>query len=114
MENSSLPSNEDDDSYTDQFDPTFLNARREALIIFCVWLVALCWCIPYCYFNGYNVADPENIPTTLGMPSWVVWGIAVPWIVADIFTVWFCFFYMKDDDLGLSPEELAQQDQAGA
>jgi len=48
------------------------------------------------------------------MPSWVVWGIAVPWIVADIFTVWFCFFYMKDDDLGLSPEELAQQDQAGA
>ena len=58
--------------------------------------------------------DPENIPTTLGMPSWVVWGIAVPWIVADIFTVWFCFFYMKDDDLGLSPEELAQQDQAGA
>lgn len=99
--------NDDAELYSDELDPTFVNSRREACIIFCAWLVALGWCVPYCYLNGYNVAEAENIPTTIGMPSWVVWGIAVPWIAADVFTVWFCFFYMKNDDLGVSPEELA-------
>jgi len=105
--------NDDAELYTDELDPTFVNSRREACIIFCAWLVALCWCVPFCYLNGYNVADPENIPTTFGMPSWVVWGIAVPWIAADVFTVWFCFFYMKNDDLGVSPEELAAIEAEG-
>ena len=106
--------NDDAELYTDELDPTFVNSRREACIIFCAWLVALCWCVPFCYLNGYNVADPENVPTTFGMPSWVVWGIAVPWIAADVFTVWFCFFYMKNDDLGVSPEELAAIEAEGS
>lgn len=86
-------------------DPVFLHSRREALIIFCAWLAGLVWAVPYCYTNGYigNV-DPENVKTILGIPSWVFWGIAVPWLVADIFTTWFVFFYMADDDLGEAHE----------
>ena len=90
-----------------EYDPIFLNSRREAIIIFCLWLVGLIWAVPFCYLNGYlgNV-DPENISTIWGIPSWLFWGIFIPWIVADIFTTWFCFCYMKDDDLGETHEGL--------
>ena len=35
----------------------------------------------------------------LGFPSWVFWGIALPWLAANLFTFWFCLFRMKDDPL---------------
>ena len=80
------------------WDPVFLNARREALIIFLVWIAAFVWAVPYCYFTGYGSA--EQLETVLGIPSWAFWGIAVPWIVANVFTVWFCLRFMRDDPLG--------------
>ena len=98
MSSSSLPDK-------NQYDPTFVNSRREAIVIFGSWVVALIWAVPYCYLNGYNVADPENIKTVFGIPAWLFWGIAAPWIVANLFTTWFCFAYMKDDDLGVNPDE---------
>ncbi len=81
------------------YDLTFLHARREALIIFAVWVLALFWAVPYCYFNGYGL-NPAELETVWGVPSWVFWGIGAPWILADIFTCWFCLSYMADDDLG--------------
>lgn len=96
----------DQDLASIEYDSLFLNARREAIIIFIVWIVALLWCVPYCYINGYpSVYEPENLKTIMGIPSWLFWGIAFPWLVADIFTVWFCFFYMAEDDLGGAPED---------
>ncbi len=86
---------------TPEYDPTFLHSRREAAIIFGVWAAALVWTIPYCYFNGYTtLPSPDALETVWGVPSWVFWGVAFPWLLADLFTVWFCFFYMADDDLG--------------
>ena len=88
-----------------EYDPVFLHARREAIVIFCTWLVALLWAVPYCYKYGYNIADPSQIKTVLGVPSWLFWGIAVPWIVANLFTTWFCFGFMKDAELVDGPDE---------
>jgi len=92
----------------EQYDPVYLNARREALIIFCVWAACLLWAVPYCYFNGYTSGDEafqaESFATIWGVPSWVFWGIAMPWMAANVFTIWFCFFYMADDDLGIAHE----------
>ena len=88
-----------------EYDPVFLHARREAIVIFCTWLVALIWAVPYCYMHGYNVADPSQIKTVFGIPSWLFWGIAVPWIVANLFTTWFCFGFMKDAELVDGPDE---------
>ena len=90
-----------------ELDPTFVHARREAIVIFCLWATGLAWAVPFCWFTGYahRFAPHEVIPTTLGIPTWLFWGIFAPWVVADIFTIWFCFFYMKDDDLGESNEE---------
>lgn len=91
-----------------EYDPVFLNSRREAIVIFCLWAVGLIWAVPFCYFTGYftGEVDADNISTILGIPAWLFWGIFIPWIVADVFTTWFCFCYMKDDDLG---EELGEE-----
>ena len=87
----------------DEWDPTFLHARREAIVIFFTWFAALIWAVPFCYVNGYG-PDVDTSNTTWGIPSWLFWGILVPWIVADVFATWFCFCYMKNDDLGTTPE----------
>ena len=89
----------DETGHQVEYDPVFLHARREAIIIFSVWVLALLWAVPYCYLNGYTSDFDVQIDTMLGVPSWVLWGVAVPWLLADIFTVWFCFCYMADDDL---------------
>ena len=77
------------------WDPVFLHSRREALVIFAVWLAALAWAVPFCYLTGYGAGGEPA--TMLGIPSWAFWGIAVPWILANVFTVWFCFRFMEDD-----------------
>jgi hypothetical protein len=94
-----------DEPHSAEYDPTFLHSRREAVVIFGAWLAGLLWAVPFCYFNGYaeNI-DPESFPTVWGIPRWLFWGIFVPWIVADIFTTWFCFWYMADDDLDAAGE----------
>lgn len=97
-------SNPFDEGEPIEYDSGFLNSRREAVIIFCVWLAALLWAVPYCYLNGYGTVAPGELKTTWGIPTWLFWGILAPWIVADVVTTWFCFFYMKDDDLGEAHE----------
>jgi hypothetical protein len=96
-----------------EYDPVFLHARREAIVIFCTWVVALLWAVPYCYMYGYNVADPSKIKTVFGIPSWLFWGIAAPWIVANLFTTWFCFGFMKDAELVDGSDADEQSGQPG-
>ena len=81
-----------------QLDPTFVNTRREAKLIFAAWVAALLWVVPYCALRGYGVG--AAIDTVWGIPSWVFWGIAVPWATASAFALWFSFRVMTDDDLG--------------
>jgi len=82
-------------------DPVFLNARREAIAIIILWGVAFAWTVPYCYLNGYNTpTDPSELELIWGIPSWVVWGVALPWVVCGAASILLCIFYIKDDDLG--------------
>ena len=46
-----------------------------------------------------------SIGLVLGMPDWVFWSVVLPWGLSLVFSFWFCFFYMSDDDLGRDPEE---------
>ncbi|MBW3596627.1 MAG: YhdT family protein [Planctomycetes bacterium] len=88
------------------YDPLYLHARREAVFILSVFAICLAWSVGVCYADGY-LAPGESVaevPTVLGMPRWVFWGIFVPWIFADVMTVVFCFFFMTDDDLGVAHE----------
>lgn len=89
-----------------RFDPFFLNARREAVIILIAWAVCLIWTVGYSALAGYGV-DPDQVSIILGMPSWVFWGVLVPWIAATVFSVWFSLVYIADDDLGTTHGEEA-------
>jgi hypothetical protein len=81
-------------------DPVFLNSRREFLIIMAVWALCLLWVVPYSYIFGYHtVTDPADLKLVLGMPSWVVWGVGAPWMVANVITIVLCLWVIKEDDL---------------
>jgi hypothetical protein len=79
------------------------NARREGLLILGVWLAALVWSVSVGYFAGSPPKGGE-LSLVLGMPAWVFWGVVLPWGLCLLFSVWFCFAYIADDDLGRDPE----------
>ena len=85
-------------------DPVLKNARREGLIIASAWLATTIVCCTTCYILGYRTKSHpyglEDIRPILGVPSWFVWGILLPWSLCALFTVWFVAFFMTDDDLG--------------
>lgn len=80
------------------------NARREGVVILSVWAIALVWCVGVGYWYGYG-RDPESIKLIWGVPDWVFWSVMVPWVLCLLFSIWFCFVFMSDDDLGHDPEE---------
>ena len=69
-----------------------------------VWATALAWSVGFAALRGYG-RDAADIRLVLGMPDWVFWGVLVPWVVCLVFSVWFCFRFMADDDLGRDPDE---------
>jgi len=93
-----------------KFDPVFLHARREALVILAVWVACLIWSMSVYMWLGYGPAA-EGVDLWWGIPRWVVIGIALPWLAADLFAAWFCFFYMADDDLGEAREGLDLEEE---
>ena len=80
------------------------HARREGLLIMAVWALALVWSVGSGYVLGYG-RDPQQIRLFLGIPDWVFWSVVLPWGICLAFSVWFCFVFMADDDLGHDPEE---------
>ena len=85
-------------------DPTYRNARKEAIGIGLIWFASMVYCCVYSYIHGYIRADrpltKDDIAPIWGIPSWVVWGVLVPWIVCSVLTFWYAGFFMSDDDLG--------------
>ena len=81
-----------------EYDPVYLHAKKEAQIILWAWFVCLIWTVGYCAVFGYGI-ETDELKLFAGVPSWVFWGVVVPWIVATVFSVWFGLFFMKDDEL---------------
>jgi hypothetical protein len=96
MTNSSAPA--------DREQELLKHARREGLVILLVWAIALIWSVSVSYLWGYNRPAAE-ILLILGIPDWVFWSVFVPWGLAFIFSIWFCFAFIADDDLGKDPED---------
>lgn len=81
-------------------DPVYLHSRREALAILLLWGGAFAWTITYCYQFGYGQrVDTEQLDLVMGMPSWVVWGVAAPWIVCGTTSILMSLYFIQDDDL---------------
>jgi len=82
----------------EEFDPLYVNAKREAWWILAAFLVCLVWTVGYSALFGYEI-DASELTLVMGMPSWVFWGIFVPWMSATVFSVWFGLSYMNDDSV---------------
>jgi hypothetical protein len=83
-------------------DPVLKSARREALIVFATWIIALAYTIGYCARYGYG-RKVEDLRYVYGFPDWVFWGIVVPWGVCVVFSWVFASVLMTDEDLGEDP-----------
>lgn len=92
------------DSAAARVDPVFRHARFEAIFIAALWALCTAYCCGYSYLYGYIRPGRElgraDIQPILGMPSWVFWGIFIPWIVCGAINIAFCVFLVKEDDLG--------------
>ena len=82
----------------DQLGESFRQARRELRFQLITWGAFAAWVVGYGAFNAY-AAETANVQMTLGMPSWVMWGIAVPWFLAFVITVYFAGWFMQDTEL---------------
>ncbi len=68
---------------------------KEAIWILGIWVGFASWVLGYAAVHAYP-KDPSSMGLTFGLPTWVVWGILVPWILATMITIWFCLFVMED------------------
>ena len=96
-------------------DPVWKNGLHEMWIILGVCAVTLAVVTSVSYGLGIPAETTETgkIQLILGMPSWVVLGVLLPWIAATIFAVWFSLCYMADDDLGVELEEESLSGEEG-
>ena len=76
-------------------DPVVLSGRREALITFAVFVVAVTYTVVYCTLNGYE-RNVEQMTFILGFPDWVFWGVLAPWAVCTGIGVWMSFYFITD------------------
>src|SRR5712691_4824184 len=80
------------------------HARREGLLVMAVWAAGLVWSTVVGYLLGYD-KPADQVRLIFGMPAWVFWAVVIPWVICLLFSVWFCFVFMADDDLGQDPGE---------
>lgn len=90
-----------------ELDPVFQHAKRETIVLLVTFTLFLVWSISVSVYLGYRAPDESTFRTVFGIPDWVFWGIALPWVAANVFTFGFGLFYMADDPLG---EALDEQD----
>lgn len=86
------------------FRRTFLNCRREAVVILAAWGFFLVWTIGSAALLGYGT-PPDQEGTLLGIPEWAFWGVLTPWIGATVFSVLFGLLSVSEDDLGETASE---------
>ena len=87
--------------------------RREALVVLVIMTVALGVSSTILYSQGYLAPDqrPAQPVLILGIPSWVMWGLVIPWLATIVVTWLFALFVMKDDEPYVEvPDALRQRD----
>lgn len=82
-------------------DPVYVHARSETTVIASLCVLFLVITLIVCGSLGYDKSPTEiaQVDATMGMPTWVFWGLLVPWIMVNILTTLFCFTWMSEDDL---------------
>lgn len=99
----------DKDEWT--WDPAYRACLRELLAISAMFIALLAWTIGLCYFSGYGEAAGTPVGVVAGIPRWFLWGVAAPWAVGTVVSIWFALAYMTDHE---PPVEEKEATEAGA
>ena len=78
-------------------DATWKHSLREAAWILGIAAFFMVWTVGYSYLFGYG--EDALIDLTWGMPTWVFWGIAVPWAAAVLVSIAFAIWFIEEDSL---------------
>ena len=73
---------------------------KEAKLVALVWLCGLIYSTIIFVCFGYPSPEdrPDSPSLTLGMPSWVFWGLFFPWFIQIGVTILFALRVIKDDE----------------
>jgi hypothetical protein len=72
---------------------SYRKSRREAIVAALLWALAAVWTIGSSYVLGYD----QPATSLWGFPSWVVWGVFLPWIVFFLLHCWYSLVFLRDD-----------------
>ena len=83
----------------EELGESFRQSRKELWVMLGTWLFFALWTWGY---NSIFAGEKQeaSVDTLFGMPRWVVVGVAGPWLLALVVTVWFATSFMKDTSLG--------------
>ncbi len=85
------------------------SARREALFVGLLWVTACAYTVGYAALFAYRADAAAS--RVLGIPSWVLWGVVLPWLVCTVVTAWYALAGIRDQDLG--QDHAAPGEEAG-
>ena len=94
-------------------DPVLKSSRREAVVALVIFIAAFAYTVGYSVLNGYGPPAEGRLTFVLGFPSWIFWGVVVPWVSCLGLSWWFAFGFMTDEDLGKDPELAAGEEPDG-
>ena len=88
---------------------SFRQSRLEMWFMLGAWVIFFAVVTWICGALAFKpVVNEEGLipgSTLWGMPRWVVIGIAIPWLAANAFIIWFALGFMKDTPLVDEPAE---------
>jgi hypothetical protein len=85
-------------------DPVLTSSRREACLVFLIWVAACVYTVGVCYRFGYD-RDVATLTYVLGFPDWIFWGVVTPWTVCTVLCYVMAYHVITDDELGEEREE---------
>ena len=68
-----------------------MKARREGIVAFLLWAAACIWTITVCWQLGYS---GRPIETVGGIPTWILYGVFVPWVSMFVLHSLFSWFLL--------------------
>ena len=84
---------------------SFRQSKRELWYMLGGWVAAFLWVVGYAKFSTYSLDPGEPLDLVFGIPKWVFYGWLLPLLAANIYTLWFCLRFMKDEPMEELPGE---------
>jgi hypothetical protein len=85
-------------------DPLLRNARFEAFLVLATWITAAVYSVTYCRLYGY-LPENQELKFTFGFPSWIFFGVVIPWLSCALVSLVISLFVMKGDSLGAESDD---------